>query len=151
MTKSEISNSRPLTWIKTSVFWLKRIFTENHLTWFNWLCIINGLEKVRMLHYCTVPLQWRHNESYCVSNHRRLDGMLNRLFRRRSKKTSKPALLTVCGGIHRSPLDSPHKRPVTRETFPFDDVIMLYQLVFCTITNMELTSSLVILVRSTST
>ena len=51
-----------------------------------------------MLHYCTVPLQWRHNESYCVSNHRRLDGMLNRLFRRRSKKTSKPALLTVCEG-----------------------------------------------------
>ena len=33
------------------------------------------------------PLQWRHNESDCVSNHRRLDYILNRLFRRRSKKT----------------------------------------------------------------
>ena len=27
-------------------------------------------------------------------------------------------------GIHRSPVDSPHKGPVTRKTFPFDDVIM---------------------------
>ena len=36
-----------------------------------------------------VPLQWRHNEPDCVSNHRRLDCLLNRLIRRRSKKTLK--------------------------------------------------------------
>ena len=34
-------------------------------------------------------LQWRHNERDDVSNHGRIDGLLNRLFRRRSKKTSK--------------------------------------------------------------
>ena len=34
-------------------------------------------------------LQWRHKERYGVSNHRRLDCLQNRLFRRRSKKTSK--------------------------------------------------------------
>ena len=28
-------------------------------------------------------------------------------------------------GIHRSPVNSPHKGPVTREKFPFDNVIML--------------------------
>ena len=28
-------------------------------------------------------------------------------------------------GIHRSPVNSPHKWPVTRKMFPFDDVIML--------------------------
>ena len=28
-------------------------------------------------------------------------------------------------GIHRWPVDSPHKGPVTRKMFPFDDVIML--------------------------
>ena len=28
-------------------------------------------------------------------------------------------------GIHRWPVNSPHKRPVTRKMFPFDDVIML--------------------------
>ena len=47
----------------------------------------------RFLHcfsWWTMPaLQWRHNERNGVSNHRRLDGSLNRLFRRRSKKTSK--------------------------------------------------------------
>ena len=34
-------------------------------------------------------LQWRHNERDGASNHRRLDCLLNRLFRRRSKKTAK--------------------------------------------------------------
>ena len=28
-------------------------------------------------------------------------------------------------GVHRSPRNSPHKGPVTRKIFPFDDVIML--------------------------
>ena len=27
-------------------------------------------------------------------------------------------------GIHRGPVNSPHKWPVTREMFPFDDVTM---------------------------
>ena len=35
----------------------------------------------------TSVLQWRHNERDRVSTHRRLDCLLNRLFRRRSKKT----------------------------------------------------------------
>ena len=34
-------------------------------------------------------LQWNHNEHDGVSNHQRLDCLLNRLFMRRSKKTSK--------------------------------------------------------------
>ena len=34
------------------------------------------------------PLQWRHNEGDGVSNHQPLYCLLNRLFRRRSKKTS---------------------------------------------------------------
>ena len=32
-------------------------------------------------------------------------------------------------GIHRGPVNSPHKWPVTRKMFPFDDVIMLLILV----------------------
>ena len=35
------------------------------------------------------PLQWRHNEGDTVSNHWRLDCLLNHMFRRRSKKTAK--------------------------------------------------------------
>ena len=37
----------------------------------------------------TRSLQWRPNECNDVSNHRRLDGLLSHLFRRRSKKSSK--------------------------------------------------------------
>ena len=36
-----------------------------------------------------ITLRWRHNERDGVSNHQRLDYFLNRLFRGRSKKTSK--------------------------------------------------------------
>ena len=42
-----------------------------------------------ILCWLTNSLQWRHNEPDGVSNHRRLDCLLNRLFRCRSKKTSK--------------------------------------------------------------
>ena len=37
--------------------------------------------------YIHMPLQWRHNERDGVSNHRRLDCLLNRLFRRTLMKT----------------------------------------------------------------
>ena len=35
------------------------------------------------------------------------------------------APLAFVRGIHRWPVNSPHKGPVTRKTFPFDDVIMV--------------------------
>ena len=66
-------------------------------------------------------LQWRHNEHDGVSNHQPHDCLLNRLFRRRSNKTSKLCVTGLCGGM---PVNSPHKGPVTREMFPFVDVIM---------------------------
>ena len=33
--------------------------------------------------------------------------------------------LAFATGIHREPVNSPHKWPVTRKLFPFDDVIMV--------------------------
>ena len=42
-------------------------------------------------------LQWRHDERDGVSNHRCLDCLLNRLFRCRSKKTSKLCVPGLCG------------------------------------------------------
>ena len=72
---------------------------------------------------CNYPLdilQWRHNECYGVSfvcssicsgaDHR---------------KHQSPASLAFVRGIHRSPMDSPHKAPVTQKMFPFDDVIII--------------------------
>ena len=52
------------------------------------------------------PLQWRHNEHDGFSNHQPHRCLLNRLFR------------------HQSSMNFPHKWPVTRKMFPFDDVIM---------------------------
>ena len=43
-------------------------------------------------------LWWRHYERDSVSNHRHLDFLLNRLFRRRSKKTSKLCVTGLCEG-----------------------------------------------------
>ena len=44
------------------------------------------------------PLQWRHNERDGVSNHQHHDCLLNRLFRRRSKKTLKLRVTGLCAG-----------------------------------------------------
>ena len=44
--------------------------------------------------------------------------------RRRSKKHQGSASLAYVRGIHRWPVNSPHKWPVTRNMFPFDYVIM---------------------------
>ena len=39
-------------------------------------------------------------------------------------KHQSSALLAFARGIHRGPVNFPHKWPVTRKVFPFDDVIM---------------------------
>ena len=67
-------------------------------------------------------LQWRLNERDGVSNHQPQDCLLNRLFRRRSRKTSKLRVTGLREG--NSPVNSLHKGPVIRKMFPFDDVIM---------------------------
>ena len=45
-----------------------------------------------------LSLQWRHNERDGVSNQQRIDCLLNLLFRRRSKKTSKLHVTGLCEG-----------------------------------------------------
>ena len=47
-------------------------------------------------HYCL--LQWRHNGRNGVSNHQHHDYLLNRVFRRKSKKTSKLRVTGLCVG-----------------------------------------------------
>ena len=44
------------------------------------------------------PLRWRHNGHDSVSNHQPHDCLLKRLFRRRSKKTSKLRVTGLCAG-----------------------------------------------------
>ena len=41
------------------------------------------------------------------------------------RKNQSSASLAFVRGLHRRPVNSSHKRPVTRKMFPFDDVIMI--------------------------
>ena len=71
-------------------------------------------------------LQWRHNERDSVSNHQPRHSFLNRLFRRGSNKTSTPRVTGLCAGNSPGTGEFPHKWPVTRKMFPFDNVIISY-------------------------
>ena len=78
-----------------------------------------------------ISLQRRHNGHDDAINHLRLDCLFNVLFRRRSKLR----VTGLCWGNPPvtgkwNPLvtsGSPHKGPVTRKMFPFDDVIMTWE------------------------
>ena len=70
-------------------------------------------------------LQWRHNGSDGVSNRQRYDCFLNRLFRRRSKKTSKLRVTGLCEGNSPVTGEFPAQRVSNAENVPIDDVIML--------------------------
>ena len=72
-----------------------------------------------------VSLQWRHNEPTGVSNHRRIECLFNRLFRGRSKKTSKLRVTGLCEGNSPMTGEFPTQRASNAEMFPFDDVIMV--------------------------
>ena len=66
-----------------------------------------------------LSLQWRHNGHGDVSNRQPRDSLLNRLFKRRSKKTLKLRVTGLCAGNSPRPVNSPHKWPVTRKMYPF--------------------------------
>ena len=63
-------------------------------------CDVTVMKSHIQLGPCTkqtfCSLQWRHNERDGISNHRRLDCVFNRMFRRRSKKTSKLRVTGLC-------------------------------------------------------
>ena len=49
------------------------------------------------------------------------------------RKHQSSASLAFVRGIRRRPVNSPHKWPVTRKMFPFDDVIMRYWVVYSSV------------------
>ena len=103
----------PLIWIIDQV--LIKVY---NISWPSALLPISNLP---------IPLKWRHNDHGGVSNHQPHGCLLNRLFRRRSKKTSQIRVTGLCVGNSSGPVNSPHKGPVTRKMFPFDDVIMRFK------------------------
>ena len=71
-----------------------------------------------------IALQWRNYESLCFPNHRRLDYLFHRLFRRSSKKTSKLRVTGLCEGNPLVAVWFPSRRASNAEMFPFGDVIL---------------------------
>ena len=63
-------------------------------------------------------LQWHHNEGDGISKHRQLDGLLNCLFRHRSKKTSKLRVTGLCEGNSPVTGEFPSQRASNVENIP---------------------------------
>ena len=101
--------------------------------------IPNNLLKVRLMFYTLLsvsnksrfphmnkplPLQWRHRgpiASKIIS----LTSVFSTVYPGADQgKHQSSASLAFVPGIHRRPVNSSHKWPVTRKMFPFDDVIM---------------------------
>ena len=72
-------------------------------------------------------LQWRHNEYPGVLNHRRLDFLFNFYLDEHHRKYQSTGHWHLVRRIHRWPVNSPHKWPVTRKKLPYDIVIMRYE------------------------
>ena len=64
------------------------------LSW-EWRCSWSSADR-RCSNYNS--LKWCHYECYGISNHGHLDALFNRLFRQRSKKTSKICVIGLCDG-----------------------------------------------------
>ena len=87
------------------------------------LCLCCGVELVNFTNF---TLHWRHNERDSIWNHQPHDCLLNRLFRRRSKKISKLCIICLCAGNSTGTGEFPtHIGAVAWKIFPFDDVIMI--------------------------
>ena len=75
-------------------------------------------------YFLTQPLQWRHNErdGFQITSVTIVYSTICSGVDQRKHQSS--ASLVFVRGIHRWPVNSPHKGPVTPKIFQFDDVIM---------------------------
>ena len=84
-------------------------------------CVVCSKACLVALLICTfLRVKNTHNEHDGASNHKPHDCLLNRLFRCRSKKTSKLRVTGLCAG--KSPETGefpPHKGPVTQKMLPY--------------------------------
>ena len=88
-----LSNSI-ITLSRSGIFLMKTFYISSPSKAMHLLQIfIDGILK-----YWQGSLQWRHNDRDSVSNHQPHHCLLNRLFRRRSKKTSKLSVTGLCVG-----------------------------------------------------
>ena len=108
-----------------SSYWLnfRHMFSNGNFRW-----RMNFLRPCCLGAGVTNPLRWRHNGHDGVSSQITSITIIysNVLSGADKRKHHSSASLAFVRGIHRWPVNSPHKWPVTRKMFPFDDVIMLF-------------------------
>ena len=126
LTSLAIALNTPYIWMKNAIttlcsfkkfnkeLWQLRILCGVYVFWTQWLMVDRWWLSVTVESSAGMllgtadcacknnTLQWRHNERDGVSNHQSHDCLLNHLFRRRSKKTSKLRVTGLC--VENSPV-----------------------------------------------
>ena len=108
---------------------------DSDSTWVPWhfksLCLIIYSGEQQRKHQSPqltgAFLWWRHNGRDGVSNHQRLDGLLKRLFRCRSKKTSKLRVIGLCEGNSPVTGEFPSQKASDGRNVSIDEVIMVFE------------------------
>ena len=90
---SHFNYRSPTGWGACATWWVKLKCRGFECQWWPRASFINRDDLYRHR-----TLQWRHNGRDGVSNHQPHPCLLNRLFRRRSKKTSKLRVTGLCAG-----------------------------------------------------
>ena len=78
--------------------------------------------------------EWHYNDvimGAILSQITSLTIVYSAVYSRANQRKPRSSLLAFVRGIHRWPVNSPHKWPVTRKMFPFDDVIMRWLQLWC--------------------
>ena len=76
--------------------WICKALVLENEAYFPWIISMGGIDYNTLI--VALTLQWRHDGRDGVSNHRRFDCLLNRLFRHRSKNTSTIRVTGLCVG-----------------------------------------------------
>ena len=95
-------------WISINLIYLNKylyptLITYFFISYFSWSLEHIGWGVIALQNIChfvrqLCSLRWSHNGCNSVSNHQPHDCLLNRLFKRRSKKTSKLCVTGLCVG-----------------------------------------------------
>ena len=108
-------------------------FVERHPRRNDFLLLLEALEAIKLrfsnVFGDTPSIFWTHYDDVIMSTIASQITSLTIVYSTvysgaNQSKHQSSASLAFVWGIHRGPVNSPHKWPVTRKMFPFDDVIM---------------------------
>ena len=96
--------------------WLRQQVSSNYAILFKVFELFSIIMIMKWKHI-QKSLQWRHNGRDSVSNHQPRDSLLSRFIRRRSKKTSKLRVISLCVGNSPETGEFPAQRTSNAEKF----------------------------------